>query len=111
MKNIIPLFILIFTVLFMSACSQQGNEYLGIWHYEKVIPSFMPGQLPDTIIKKELEIVRNGESFIISKGRETIPAVLNASGVLETHGGLISYSYVAETDKLTDGSYIFDRQE
>lgn len=84
-------------ILFLSACTGAGgDEYLGKWVDAKSE-------------KNTLEIIRNGEGFIINKtepsfltGKVTtdqIPAVLK-DGLLQVNGGAAALTHVKASDVL-----------
>ena len=82
----------------LMACSKAGNEYLGKW--QNITNSH-----------DEIEIVRNGDNFLIKVNAPTlagkyetttVPAILK-DGILEIQGSFLatSFTYVKATDTLT----------
>jgi len=95
LRTVIILFIVGFS---LTACSKAGNEYLGKW--QNTVNSH-----------DEIEIVRNGDNFLIKVNAPTlagkyeattVPAILK-DGILEVQGNFLatSFTYVKATDTLT----------
>jgi len=98
-------FVLALTLLFLSACSGAGSQYLGKWENVK-----NP--------KDAFSIIRNGDSFLVVKpkrnfvngkelGDEKIPAVLE-DGLLKVQGGLgvATFAYIEASDTLSVQSFV-----
>ncbi len=93
-----------------TGCADDGERYLGKWAGLKRDNSAIAKDFNGTPFNS-LEIVRNGDkSFNIIKRNRATPAVLNEAGILESHGGLQTYSFIEKSGNLTDGRLFYVHQ-
>jgi len=96
--------------LISVGCADDGERYLGKWAGLRRDNSSVAKDFNGVVINS-LEIDRNGnKSFNIIKRGRAIPATLNESGILESHGGLKTYSFIEKSGNLTDGHLFYVRQ-
>jgi hypothetical protein len=85
-------------VLIIAGCASHGSEFLGKWDNAKNA-------------KDTMEIVRNGEQFLIVDQTQKVGAVYK-DGALEVQGlfGGVSLTYIKKTDTIV-GSGLFGQVE
>ena len=76
----------------LVACKQAGSEYVGKWRAK--------GDKSHAII----EIVRNGDSFVIMSTGGQLPLTLDKESNTLKSGAFMSISYVKASDTLLDSA-------